>query len=46
MLPRQLCLAELRFRKIGAPHLAVEFYRGAKLEDREKLCTSVRRATA
>ena len=46
MIWRLLTIAESRFRKIDAPHLAAEVYRGVKFEDGEKLSKSMRRAAA
>jgi len=36
-VPAQLLVAEKRFRKIDAPHLAVQVYRGVVFEDGLKL---------
>jgi transposase-like protein len=46
MIWRLLTIAESRFRKIDAPHLAAEVYRGTKYEDGEKVNKSMRRAAA
>jgi len=43
---RLLLLAEKRFRKLNAPHLAAEVYRGVKYEDGVKVTRSNRRAAA
>src|SRR5207245_9827964 len=41
MIWRLLTLAESRFRKIDAPHLAAEVYRRVKFEDGEKVSKSM-----
>jgi transposase-like protein len=41
---RLLSIAESRVRKIDAPPLAAEVYRGARFEDGEKVSKSMRRA--
>jgi transposase-like protein len=46
MIWRLLRIAESRFRKIDAPHLAAEVYRGTKFEDGVKVSKSMRRAAA
>jgi transposase-like protein len=46
MIWRLLTIAESRFWKIDAPHLAADVYRGAKYEDGEKVSKSMRRAAA
>jgi transposase-like protein len=46
MIWRLLTLAESRFRKIDAPHLAAEVYRNVKFEDGEKVSRSMRKAAA
>jgi len=46
MIWRLLTLAESRFRKIDAPHLAAEVYRRVKFEDGEKVSKSMRKAAA
>ena len=43
---RLLTIAESRFRKVDAPHLAADVYRGVKFEDGEKVSKSTRRAAA
>jgi len=43
---RLLLVAEKRFRKLNAPHLAAEVYRGVKYEDGVKVTRSNRRAAA
>src|SRR3989441_1585342 len=46
MIWRLLRIAESRFRKIDAPHLAAEVYRDVKFEDGEKVSKSMRRVAA
>lgn len=46
MIWRLLLVAEKRFRKIDAPHLAAEVYRGVVFEDGVKLTKSNQRAAA
>lgn len=43
---RLLTVAEMRFRKIDAPQLAADVYRGVKFEDGVKVSKSMRRAAA
>jgi hypothetical protein len=46
MIWRLLLVAESRFRKIDAPHLAAEIYRGVEYADGEKVNKVNRRAAA
>ena len=46
MIWRLLMIAEKRFRKLNAPHLAAEVYRGVVFEDGEKISKSTRRVAA
>lgn len=46
MIWRLLLVVEKRFRKIDAPHLAAEVYRGVAFEDGVKITKSNRRAAA
>jgi transposase-like protein len=46
MIWRLLLVAEKRFRKIDAPHLAAEVYRGVAFEDGVKIVKSNQRAAA
>ena len=46
MIWRLLLVAEKRFRKIDAPHLAAAVYRGEKFADGVKLTRSNQRAAA
>jgi len=46
MIWRLLLVAEKRFRKIDAPHLAAEVYRGVVFEDGVKIAKSNQRAAA
>lgn len=46
MIWRLLMVAERRFRKLDAPHLAAEVYRGVVFEDGEKVSKSMRRVAA
>ncbi len=46
MIWRLLMIAEKRFRKIDAPHLAADVYRGVVFEDGDKVSKSMRRVAA
>ena len=46
MIWRLLLVAEKRFRKIDAPHLATQVYRGVVFEDGVKITKSNQRAAA
>ena len=46
MIWRLLTIAESRFLKIDAPHLATDVYRGAKFEEGQRVSESMRRAAA
>ena len=46
MIWRLLMIAEKRFRKLNAPHLAAEVYRGVVFEDGTKVSKSMRRVAA